>query len=168
VNGQTTATSECLYPPRKCSVLYGTTIQFFKYGEFQTAQYCSCQIRKPFHLRDLHFVTIEPTQVCWRAKCVCTPALTPPFHVNIHKYMPRAFTCIHFVSCVDIFIPKQDRQCTYNAIFRRVRATVVVVRKQRVLNNQCVCVCVCVCVCRLTYPAYNAHVPYCHLWPAPL
>jgi len=25
-----------------------------------------------------------------------------------------------------------------------------------------------VCVCDLSYPAYNAHPPYCHLWPAPL
>ena len=26
----------------------------------------------------------------------------------------------------------------------------------------------CVCVCSLSYPACNAHAPYCHLWPAPL
>ena len=26
--------------------------------------------------------------------------------------------------------------------------------------------CVCVCVCSLTYPACNAHAPYCHLWTA--
>jgi hypothetical protein len=25
-----------------------------------------------------------------------------------------------------------------------------------------------VCVCSLRYPAYSAHVPYCHLWPAQL
>jgi hypothetical protein len=25
-----------------------------------------------------------------------------------------------------------------------------------------------VCVCSLRYPACNAHVPYCHPWPAPL
>jgi len=25
-----------------------------------------------------------------------------------------------------------------------------------------------VCVCSLRYPAYNAHAPYCHLWPARL
>ena len=25
-----------------------------------------------------------------------------------------------------------------------------------------------VCVCSLSYPACNAHAPYCHLWPAPL
>jgi len=22
------------------------------------------------------------------------------------------------------------------------------------------------CICSLRYPACNAHVPYCHLWPA--
>jgi len=39
-------------------------------------------------------------------------------------------------------------------------------RKQQVLSV-CVCVCVCVwfCVCSLSYPACNAHAPYCHLWP---
>jgi hypothetical protein len=25
-----------------------------------------------------------------------------------------------------------------------------------------------VCVCSLSYPACNAHAPYCDLWPAPL
>jgi hypothetical protein len=30
------------------------------------------------------------------------------------------------------------------------------------------CVCVRVCVWSLSYPACYAHVPYCHLWPAPL
>jgi len=24
------------------------------------------------------------------------------------------------------------------------------------------------CICSLSYPACNAHAPYCHLWPAPL
>ena len=28
--------------------------------------------------------------------------------------------------------------------------------------------CVCVCVCSVRYPAYNAHAPYCHLWPVAL
>jgi len=27
---------------------------------------------------------------------------------------------------------------------------------------------VCVCVCSLRYPAWNAHAPYCHLWPVSL
>ena len=26
----------------------------------------------------------------------------------------------------------------------------------------------CVCICSHKYPACNAHVPYCHLWPVPL
>jgi hypothetical protein len=25
-----------------------------------------------------------------------------------------------------------------------------------------------VIICSPRYPAYNVHVPYCHLWPAPL
>ena len=55
--------------------------------------------------------------------------------------------------------------CTYNVTLRRVRTTVVV-GEQWV--TYCVCVCVCVCVCSLSYPACNAHAPYCRLWPAPL
>jgi hypothetical protein len=42
---------------------------------------------------------------------------------------------------------KQDRQCTYNVIFRRVRATIVAVGKQWVEHN------LSVCVCSLSYPA---------------
>ena len=38
--------------------------------------------------------------------------------------------------------------------------------KAKVLSS--VCVCVCVCVCSLWYPACNAHVLYCHVWPAQL
>jgi hypothetical protein len=41
-----------------------------------------------------------------------------------------------------------------------------------VCKRKCVCVWVCVCVsvcmCSLSFPAFNAHSPYCHLWPAPL
>jgi len=53
------------------------------------------------------------------------------------------------------------RQCRYYVTVR-VHATIVVVEKQRVLQN------LSVCVCSLRYPACNAHAPYCHLWPAPL
>jgi len=56
---------------------------------------------------------------------------------------------------------KQDRQCTHNLTKRRVRATVVAMEKQRVLHN------LSVCICSLCYPAWIAHAPYCHLWPAP-
>jgi len=41
---------------------------------------------------------------------------------------------------------------------RCVRATIVAVEKQRVLYNFSVC------ICSLSYPACNAHDPYCHLW----
>jgi len=56
---------------------------------------------------------------------------------------------------------KQDRQCTYDIILRRIHATIVWEENQYVLHNW-------VCICRLRYPACNAHVPYCHLWPARL
>ena len=57
---------------------------------------------------------------------------------------------------------EQDKQCTYNVTLRRVRATIVVVEKQWVLHI------LSVCISSLSYPARNAHAPYCHLWPAPL
>ena len=38
----------------------------------------------------------------------------------------------------------------------------------RVCACVCVCVRVCVCVCNFRYPACNAHVSYCYLWPARL
>ena len=57
---------------------------------------------------------------------------------------------------------EQDRRSTYNVALTRVRATTVVVEKQRVLHNKSVC------ICNLRYPACNAHVPYCHQWSAQL
>ena len=42
-----------------------------------------------------------------------------------------------------------------------MRATVVVVEKQKVLHN------LSVCVCSLGHPPCNTHTPYCHLWPGP-
>jgi len=54
---------------------------------------------------------------------------------------------------------KQDRQHTYHATLRHVRATITEVEKQLVLN-------ILRGVSSLRYPACNAHVPYRHLWPA--
>jgi len=59
-------------------------------------------------------------------------------------------------------LTKENKQCTYNVILRRVPATIVAVGKA-VLHI--LCVCVCVCVCSLIYPTCNARAPYCHLWP---
>jgi hypothetical protein len=49
-----------------------------------------------------------------------------------------------------------------NVTLRRVRATIVAVEKQWLLYN------LSVCICSLSYPACNAHAPYCYLWPVPL
>ena len=46
----------------------------------------------------------------------------------------------------------------YNITLRRVRVIIIAVEKQYVLHI--------VRVYNLTYPACNAHAPYCHLWPA--
>jgi len=56
---------------------------------------------------------------------------------------------------------EQYRQYTYNVILRRVRITIVAVEKQEVLHK------LSVCICCLRYPVWNAHAPYCQLWPAP-
>jgi hypothetical protein len=55
---------------------------------------------------------------------------------------------------------KQYMQWTYNATMSRVRATIVAMEEKYVLHI--------LCMCSLSYPACNAHAPYCHLWPAPL
>ena len=34
-----------------------------------------------------------------------------------------------------------------------------------VCESECVCVRARACVCSLSYPAFNAHARYCHLWP---
>jgi len=47
----------------------------------------------------------------------------------------------------------------YNVTLRRIRATIVAVEKQYVSHFPHAC------VCSLRYPAWNAHAPYCHLWP---
>jgi hypothetical protein len=50
----------------------------------------------------------------------------------------------------------------YHATLRCFRATIVAVYKQWVLHN------LSVRICSLRYPAFYAHAPYCHLWPAPI
>jgi hypothetical protein len=55
----------------------------------------------------------------------------------------------------------QDRQCTYNVILRRVRATIVALDS----NKYCI---FWMCICRLRYPICKAHAPNFHLWPARL
>ena len=57
---------------------------------------------------------------------------------------------------------KQDMNRRYNVTTRRVLPTIAAVEKPWVLHK------LIVCICSLTYPACNAHAPYCHLWSAPL
>jgi hypothetical protein len=62
----------------------------------------------------------------------------------------------------DSCLLKQDRQCTCNVTLRHVRATIAAVEKQWALHNMSVW------ICSLSYLAWNAYAPYCHLWPASL
>jgi len=50
---------------------------------------------------------------------------------------------------------EQDRQWTYNVTLRHILETIVAVEKLYYI------LCVCVCVGGLSYPACNAHAPYC-------
>ena len=43
---------------------------------------------------------------------------------------------------------------------RRVRVSIVTVQAMSITQPEC--------VCSLRYTAWNAHAPYCYLWPAPL
>ena len=64
----------------------------------------------------------------------------------------------------DMKLKKKDSQCTYNVTLRPVRATVVIVEKQRVLHTVCVCVCVCVFVALVIQHAMRmCHIPICGL-----
>jgi hypothetical protein len=62
-----------------------------------------------------------------------------------------------FLTKFYVLVQKHDKQCTYDVILRRVRANIVAVEKQYYI-----CL---VCVCSLKYPAWNALLPYCLLWP---
>ena len=39
-------------------------------------------------------------------------------------------------------------------------------QEMSITQPEYVCVCVCVCIISFSYPACNAYVPYCHMWPA--
>ena len=85
-----------------------------------------------------------------------------PFHLEHRVGAISAVSCL--AVCQDGVVALQDMQdshCTYNVTLRPVRTGTVAVGKQYYILR----VCVCVCVCSLSYPACNAHAPYCHLWP---
>jgi len=54
----------------------------------------------------------------------------------------------------------------YNVTSRRVRVAIVAVEKLTIVAVENQYVLRIMGVCNLSYPAYNARVPYCHLWPA--
>jgi len=61
-------------------------------------------------------------------------------------------------SAMETFQKKHDRQWTDNVTLSRIRATNVAVKG----NKYYIFI---MCVCSTSYPAWNAHAPYCHLWP---
>jgi len=66
--------------------------------------------------------------------------------------------CVFVCVCVCVFVCVFVCVCVCVCVFVCVFVCVCVFL--------CVFVCVCVCVCSLSYPACNAHAPYCHLCPA--
>jgi hypothetical protein len=56
----------------------------------------------------------------------------------------------------------EDIQCTYYVTLRHLRASTAAVEKQRASHI------VNVCVCSFSYPACNAHAPYCNVCPVAL
>jgi len=53
---------------------------------------------------------------------------------------------------------KQDKQCIYNAKFRRVGQPLLMLKNYKYYIS-------CARVCNLWYLACKVHAPYCHLWP---
>jgi len=70
------------------------------------------------------------------------------------------FTSRYLSRSYDRHCSKQDRQCTYNITLKRVRVVIVFMEKKYYMFW--------VRVCSHSYPACNAHAPYCHRRPAPL
>ena len=67
----------------------------------------------------------------------------------------------HWTNKIMITHYQQDRQCTFNVKHCGAFAYALLQWKSNKYY-------IWVCVCSLSYPACNAHAPYCHLWPAPL
>jgi len=85
--------------------------------------------------------------------------LTCTFWSLIHQwgcFQKRLYVLVKRLSIVTTTY--QDRQCTYKMTFRRIHATFVAVKKQKLLHI------LSVCAGSHRYPACNAHAPYFYLW----
>ena len=88
-----------------------------------------------------------------------------PQYLVHNRYFPTSFNFRLF---------RDERQCEYDVILRRVQKTVVTWKSDKCYTFLCVCARACVCgwtdadvclhACSLTNPACNAP-PYCHLRP---
>jgi hypothetical protein len=95
-----------------------------------------------------------PRRFCWLS--FRSHSKTTTISLNSPIWVRTAYVCF------SLYRRKPDRQRTYDATMKRVRVTIVAVKKQKALNIPRVC------VCSLRYPACNAHAPYCHVWPVRL
>ena len=64
---------------------------------------------------------------------------------------------------MDVQRKSKARSRDYCCHGKAISVTYCETERERERDRMCVCVCVCVCVCSLTYPACNAHAPYCTL-----
>ena len=73
---------------------------------------------------------------------------------------PRQLTFFYIVSLYPCTYQElQHRGCTYDVTLRLSYGTIVEAEKQEMLHIMNVS------LSRLSYPACNAHAPYCYLWP---
>ena len=80
---------------------------------------------------------------------------------SAHYFTLQQFVYEFLRSSLLDLIQQQGWQCTYNVTLGRVLGTNIVVEKQHVLLFS-------MRVRSLSYPACNAHAPYCHLCPSGL
>ena len=99
--------------------------------------------------------------------CVCSPwagyicmylPWVPLQHSSCKEVYLRLTEPSHSSAFVTVQNNKHNKQYTYNVTMRHIHATTVAVENNKYYIFQ-------KCDCNLRYPACQAHVPYCHLWP---
>jgi hypothetical protein len=114
-----------------------------------------------------HHCFLQTLCLTARDICVCSPwagynCMSLPWvllqHASCKEVYHRLRVPSHSSAFVTVQNNKYDKQCTYNVTMRHIHATTVAVENNKYYTFQ-------KCECSLRYPACQAHVPYCHLWP---
>ena len=85
------------------------------------------------------------------------------YYFNIYgdQQRIRSNVSIRNNSFLPLLLQEKMQAMCYNATLRRFDVNIVAVESSQ-------CYVLWECVCSLSYPACNAHTPYCYLWPARL